>query len=174
MSEREPDCEQAQAKPPGDESPWTQPPPCPDEIISRRDLVGSVLFTSGTLLAGTVVLAALGRTQQQGAGDYKAILPISQLPDEGDAYYFYYPRPQDEAVLIHLPGRGLIAYSRRCPHLGCTILYEAQHRRLLCPCHMGVFDPSTGIPVSGPPERRLPRIVLQLDRGMLVATGVIL
>jgi nitrite reductase/ring-hydroxylating ferredoxin subunit len=175
MSERRPDCEQAQAKPVANESPWAKAPPCLDgrDLVSRRDLLSFTVLTSGTLFAGTVILAVLGRTQQGGDGEWKAILPISELPDEGEAYYFYYPGHDDEAVLIHLRGRGLVAYSRRCPHLGCTVLYEAQHRRLLCPCHMGVFDPWTGIPVAGPAEHRLPRILVQVERGMVIAVGVV-
>jgi nitrite reductase/ring-hydroxylating ferredoxin subunit len=187
MSERKPDENKAQAEPVFLESPWAKYAHCrdaddfvscrelpheADDSISRRELLTFTIFTSGTLFAGTVGLAVLGRMQQPDIGDMNVILPISELPEEGQAYHFYYPRPNDEAVLLHLRGRGLVAYSRRCTHLGCTVVYEPDYHRLFCPCHLGVFDPFTGVPVAGPPERRLPRILIEIKQRMLIATGI--
>jgi len=48
------------------------------------------------------------------------------------------------------PEKDLLAMSDTCPHLGCKVHWEAQKKRFLCPCHMGVFDPQ-GKAIAGPP-----------------------
>ena len=47
-------------------------------------------------------------------------------------------------------GSEFLAFSNRCPHLGCKVHWEARENRFYCPCHQGAFDPS-GRGVSGPP-----------------------
>jgi len=47
-----------------------------------------------------------------------------------------------------------------------------QQGRLHCPCHNGWFDLQTGVPVAGPPQRRLPRVLLEVRDETVYATGV--
>ncbi len=47
-------------------------------------------------------------------------------------------------------GNVFLAFSNRCPHLGCKVHWESQENRFYCPCHQGVFDPA-GRATSGPP-----------------------
>jgi arsenite oxidase small subunit len=85
------------------------------------------------------------------------VIPASDLP-EGASHLFRYPTRSDPAILVHRPGGNLVAYSQKCTHLGCVVYWGAQEDELVCPCHEGVFDPSTGEPIAGPPDRALPRI----------------
>lgn len=48
-----------------------------------------------------------------------------------------------------------VAFDRRCPHLGCPVLWSAEHRRFECPCHHAAFDARTGSVLHGPPRRGL-------------------
>ena len=43
-----------------------------------------------------------------------------------------------------------IAFSSRCPHLGCKVHYSSENQQFICPCHQGVFD-QKGVALSGPP-----------------------
>ena len=99
-----------------------------------------------------------------------AVARAAEVP-EGAARYFAYPAEDDQAVLLHLPGNRFVAYSQVCTHLSCAVYYQAERGRLYCPCHEGVFDPLTGEPVAGPPQRPLPRIVLREENGTLYAVG---
>jgi Rieske Fe-S protein len=90
---------------------------------------------------------------------------------EGQAFYFSYPRPDDQAMLLHLPGGRFVAYGQRCTHLSCAAYYEPHNSRVFCPCHEGIFNPETGDPVAGPPPRRLEQIALQQQDGIIYAVG---
>jgi len=142
-----------------------------DDLVSRRRFLQFAVYTSGALFSGTALLALLGLLQQPEQSEAQ---PVARAADvqEGQPHYFSYPSPDDQAVLLRLPGGQFVAYSQRCTHLSCAVYYQAERERLFCPCHEGVFDPQTGEPVAGPPQRRLPRIRLRQDGDMLVAEGV--
>ncbi|MFN8634566.1 MAG: Rieske 2Fe-2S domain-containing protein [Chloroflexota bacterium] len=139
-----------------------------DDLVSRRELLRLAVLASGALFAGTAVLAALGWLDNRRRGTPKPIVQASQVP-EGAAHYFNYPEPEDQAVLLHLPGGEFVAFSQKCTHLSCAVYYQPERQRLYCPCHEGVFDARTGEPTAGPPQRRLPQIPLRRDGEMLVA-----
>lgn len=57
-----------------------------------------------------------------------------------------------EGVFLSFPDKDPLALSARCPHLGCTVAYDARDGLFRCPCHGSVFDP-LGRRISGPAER---------------------
>jgi rieske iron-sulfur protein len=67
---------------------------------------------------------------------------------------------------------GYAAYSKVCTHAGCMVS-DRDGETLVCPCHFGRFDPTSGASVTGgPPSRALPQLPLTLSSdGYLVATG---
>jgi Rieske Fe-S protein len=146
-----------------------------DELVSRRELLQFAVYTSGALFASTALLALLGgleRLQNKSAMPVVRIATTAELPS-GKALYFNYPGPADQAILLHLPkGNNFVAYSQRCTHLSCAVYFQPEHDRLYCPCHDGVFDPQTGAPIAGPPQRRLGQIALRLEGDVLYAIGL--
>ena len=139
-----------------------------DDLVSRRELLRFAVLTSGTLFVGTAVLAILGWFDNRRRGTPTPIVQASRVP-EGTAHYFSYPEPDDQAVLLHLPGGRFVAYSQKCTHLSCAVYFQPEQKRLYCPCHEGVFDVETGEPTAGPPQRRLPRIELRQEGDALIA-----
>ncbi len=70
--------------------------------------------------------------------------------------------------------RGILAYSKICPHAGCPLgLYEDETHHMLCPCHQSTFDLADfGRVVFGPSARNLPTLAITVDdEGFLVAKG---
>jgi Rieske Fe-S protein len=65
-----------------------------------------------------------------------------------------------------------VAYDQLCTHLLCPVVPAVDVGRLHCPCHNGWFDLETGRPVAGPPQRALPRVLLEVRDGTVYATGV--
>lgn len=141
-----------------------------DELVSRRELLHFAVYTSGALFAATGFLAALGIVRRPTPTPIVRVAQASQIP-EGHALYFTYPGPEDQAMLLHLPGGQFVAYSQKCTHLSCAVFYQPGQERLYCPCHEGVFNPGSGDPVAGPPRRRLPRILLRRDGDVISAVG---
>jgi Rieske Fe-S protein len=60
-----------------------------------------------------------------------------------------------EALVVRLSADEVVAYDRRCPHLGCPIVWSAANARFECPCHHAAFDARTGRVLFGPPRRGL-------------------
>jgi Rieske Fe-S protein len=143
-----------------------------DEAISRRELLNFAVYSSGALFAATAVLAGLGFIPRDTSGPAIQVARIANVP-EGQAVYFHYPTSTlgDEAMLLHLPNGQFAAYNQTCTHLSCGVFYQPDRQRVFCPCHEGVFNPETGEPVAGPPQRRLTRITLRQQDGVLYATG---
>lgn len=141
-----------------------------DELVSRRGLLRFAVYTSGALFASTALLAFLGLVQRRRQTAPQPIARVNEVP-EGQSVYFRYPDSDDEAMLLHLPGGQFVAYSQKCTHLSCSVYYQGERDRLYCPCHEGVFNPLTGDPTAGPPQRRLPRIQLRREGDLLYAIG---
>jgi len=66
------------------------------------------------------------------------------------------------AIVINRPGKGLIAFSKVCTHLGCLVEYERDKNRLVCPCHAGIYDLEGNV-MSGPPPKPLPKLPLRVE-----------
>lgn len=138
--------------------------PQSDEERARRALLQAIG-------AGALTLAGLGT----GATAIRYLWP--EVLFEPDTR-FRIGRPEDITVgtLTALPAQkvfvvreaaGFYAMSAVCTHLGCLTQYEREQGRILCPCHGSRFSPD-GRVTQGPAPRRLPRLQLTLERGVLV------
>jgi Rieske Fe-S protein len=67
-----------------------------------------------------------------------------------------------QAIAVRLDAASVVAFDRRCPHLGCPVVWAAARRRFECPCHRAIFDGRTGRVVTGPPRRGLTPVPLEL------------
>ncbi len=65
-------------------------------------------------------------------------------------------RETESQPLIYIIKKGdkLSALSAVCPHLGCTVPWDADRKEFVCPCHGGTFSPD-GKRLSGPPRRSI-------------------
>lgn len=71
------------------------------------------------------------------------------------------------AIIIDRPGKGYIALSRVCTHLGCLVNYDEEEERLVCPCHAGIYD-LDGRVLSGPPPRPLQQLPLKVEGNKII------
>jgi Rieske Fe-S protein len=142
-----------------------------EELIARRDFGRYLLAASGVFAAGSLGAALWAGLQRANTGEPRAIVELSSV-GEGTAHLFRYPSEDDPAMIVHLPGGELRGYSQKCTHLGCVVFWQEEKDRLYCPCHEGIFDPSTGEPTAGPPDRPLARIDLEVRDGVIWAKGM--
>ena len=54
-----------------------------------------------------------------------------------------------------------------CTHLGCRTSYDRKTKRILCPCHGGVFDVN-GAVLDGPPPAPLPTLSTRVQDGQVL------
>lgn len=149
---------------------WRQEFPYPwdeDEVVTRRDTLRFLLAGSGTLFVATASLAVLGALPHNARATALQIASVGELA-ENEWKVFDFPDQYAQGILIHLPGRGLVAYSDVCTHLSCAVLYTGDGK-LHCPCHEGLFDAHTGNVLGGPPIRPLPLIQLAIENGKIYA-----
>lgn len=140
-----------------------------EDEVTRREFVRYLVLASGGFAAGNVGVALWSSLRSINAGEPRAIVALAEVP-ERSAHLFRYPTDADPAILVHLPGGELRAFSQKCTHLGCVVYYEPERDEMECPCHEGVFDSASGDVLSGPPQRPLGRIDVEVRGDMVWAT----
>ena len=141
--------------------------------VTRRTFVTFLLLLSTTFMASTGFIGLFNwlRRQQESQLAPLRIALLQEIPI-GGAKLFYYPTASDPCLLIRASAERLLAYSQKCTHLSCPVLYQAAEQQFYCPCHAGRFAVEDGRPLSGPPKRPLPRIELRVTGDEIWAVGV--
>ena len=74
-----------------------------------------------------------------------------------------------QSVYVNRAADGqLQVLSAICPHMGCSVGWQASQGKFVCPCHGGQFAPD-GRRISGPPPRGLDNLRTQVKDGKLQA-----
>lgn len=146
-----------------------------DAFIARRDFTKFLVLISGAFVFGQfwIVLKSLIQKNEFSKPMTKRKIASVESVPIGESLIFEYPNASDTCILIRLSQQNYLAYSNKCTHLMCPVIPEVNEGRLHCPCHHGLFDLRTGIPIAGPPRRALPKINLSLENGEIFATGFI-
>lgn len=143
-----------------------------DNHVARREFVKFLTLVSGAFVVGQLWILAQSVLRGRGATpETQRIASIDEVP-VGGALSFAYPGPEDRCLLVRAATDRFVAFNQLCTHLSCAVVPDATRGLLLCPCHNGSFDLESGRPLSGPPRRALPRIVLDVRDGDVFATGV--
>ena len=143
-----------------------------DHYVARRDFTKFLCLTSFAFVVGQCTIAFQNwRRKRRGEPPIVKIADRQQLAVK-QALVFHYPDESEPCLLIRTNENEFVAYSQKCTHLACAVTPEFDANQLLCPCHPGFFDMTTGRPSAGPPRRPLPRITLRVRRDGVYATGV--
>lgn len=140
-----------------------------EDEVTRREFVRFLVVASGGFAAGNVGVALWSSLRSINEGEPRPIVALDRVPEDS-AHLFHYPGDQDPAILVHLPGGELRAFSQKCTHLGCVVYYQGDGE-MECPCHEGHFDARTGDVTGGPPQRPLGRIDVEVRDGVVWATA---
>jgi cytochrome b6-f complex iron-sulfur subunit len=146
------------------------------DSATRRKLLKSGMGVMGACYAGAVGYPvyrylATPAIRAKAEGLVKSVsIPEKNLPGIGTATMFLFgARP---SVLIHHEDGSYSAFDAVCTHLGCTVRFEPENRRIHCPCHGGVYDMNTGAVVSGPPPRALKSYRVEVADGNVTVSRV--
>jgi Rieske Fe-S protein len=162
-------------RPRGEQPKWRRDFPidwAQDEYVSRRELVKFIVLTSAAMVVGQfwiVLKSTIGRVASSPLD--ARIARVDELPIRG-AKTFTYPEGSTPRLLVRTGATTFVAYDQQCTHLQCPVVPAVELGRLHCPCHNGWFDLETGRPLAGPPQRPLPRILVEVRGSSVFATGV--
>jgi Rieske Fe-S protein len=81
--------------------------------------------------------------------------PVS-VPVLGEQVDAWTRSPNQRLGMVWLRKKGdqVTALNAECPHLGCKVGYDREHKRFACPCHESAFTPE-GEVLGGPAPRSL-------------------
>lgn len=149
--------------------------------IGRRSFFGA-LIGMGSMLIGAIVGTPLLRYvlypvyAKGNGGSWSDVGNVSELDlSEGPVSKTITFTQQDgwrevvctESVYVCRAGDGqLQVLSAICPHLGCSVAWQASQGKFVCPCHGGQFKPD-GQHIAGPPPRSLDSLKAQVKDGKL-------
>ena len=69
--------------------------------------------------------------------------------------------------LVRTGEQDVRALHSTCTHLGCRTAYDRRSKRILCPCHGGVFDVQGNV-LDGPPPAPLPSLTTRIEDGQVM------
>ena len=143
-----------------------------ERYVNRRQLAKFLVLTSLAMTAGNLwILAKSVFAKKKTKLPAVPIAGVADVPI-GGVKVFSYPGPEDGCLLIRRGLEEWAAFSQKCTHLSCAVYYAKESDRLECPCHEGFFSAKDGRVLSGPPQRPLPRILVERRGDSLVAAGI--
>ncbi len=130
--------------------------------IARRDFIRYLSLVSLGLFVGQGgVLFKKWWSKKESLTPAFRIVGLNDL-EVGGSYVFNLPEKHEPILLIRLAQEEYVAYSQKCTHLQCPVIWRREDSKILCPCHHGAFQVQTGEVLYGPPERPLPKAKLSL------------
>ena len=139
--------------------------------ITRRRLTEILIGLVALFLTSSAVVVLLKylwpQTLAAGQTSEVKIATVGEVP-VGSAKKFTFNTKA--AVLLNTPA-GFRAFGAVCTHLGCIASWTPSEHVILCPCHIGKYDPNTGAVLSGPPPSPLPAINIAVREGAVYAVG---
>lgn len=142
-----------------------------ETLVNRRQFTKFLTLTSLAMFVGNLWILSKAWLYKQPIFPKQAIAKASEIP-VGSVKLFRYPNANDPCIMVRTTEDTFVAYSQKCTHLSCPVYFSATSGRLECPCHEGSFSVATGEVIKGPPPRPLPRVTLEMQDGMLIATGI--
>ena len=128
----------------------------PARGIARSGFLRTAFMLGGLVLAyGGLGLAALRFLAPGRRRASRSRMYVASTAEVTPGASVSFATPEGENFLLTNTGESLrpwIAFSSRCPHLGCKVHWEGDRQRFYCPCHGGAFD-SQGVAIAGPPAQ---------------------
>lgn len=104
--------------------------------------------------------------------EFHLVTRMSSLPSDGTPRAFIisgertdawtsYPEAELARVYLRVDQGLVICHSARCPHLGCSVNYQASQQKYICPCHHSSFS-LNGTRDNAIPPRDLPQLAVEI------------
>lgn len=74
--------------------------------------------------------------------------------------------PQGQLYLARLEDGGFLALSRTCTHLGCSLRWDVEQGKFICPCHGSSYN-AAGEVLTAPAPRPLDSYPVRIENGIV-------
>jgi cytochrome b6-f complex iron-sulfur subunit len=124
-------------------------------------LLGGLAFIEFSWLGLSILSSRKGkRTAERedvfiSAGEVKNFTPLSVTAI-----------PKGQFYLACLEDGSFLALSRTCTHLGCSVPWDLEKSKFICPCHGSTFD-IAGEVLTPPATRALDSYPVRIENGMI-------
>ena len=137
--------------------------------MKRREFTSLVSLGVGMSVLPAALTACDAQTKNKATVDtaasgdsFEAVGSVSQLEQTGEI--LNEELSNGVALVIKDPTNAekLIAVNPTCPHAGCTVTWESDQQKFLCPCHDSEFS-SSGEVLEGPATEPLASYEVKLE-----------
>jgi nitrite reductase/ring-hydroxylating ferredoxin subunit len=132
------------------------------DILNRRTFLKRLVFA---ILSLEILYVFTGLLKKRGQSK-----EAENLIEAGHESFFekdkVYPFSAGHFYLSRLEDGGFLAISTKCTHLGCTIQFNTNRDRFVCPCHASAFN-KYGEVLSPPATRALDLYPVLIKEGKL-------
>ena len=134
--------------------------------MERKEFLKRTIALCGLSLIPAAVIESCGKQSYAGPSNVNFTLDITNaanvaLKSVGGAVI------ANGVIVIRASSTVFDALSATCTHAGCTVGYDSRAAIILCPCHGGTYDPSTGAVTGGPPPSGLTKYTATLSGNIL-------
>jgi len=134
---------------------------------SRRSFMTKLWLLIGGVALAEVVTIAVDFLRPHPRGDRTKDAGIFTAgPMDGFQIGTVTAFPAGKFYLARLDDGGFLALSRFCTHLGCTVPWNPEDKRFVCPCHASAFA-ITGDVSSPPAPRALDYYPVRIENGIV-------
>ena len=134
--------------------------PCGDGNTSRRDALKLIL--GGALVSAGLSRDLAGADSMSLDGSDVLVGTMDQLPPGSVKTARFHGMP---ILVLNLDGKPTVL-SAVCTHESCTVAWDAEKKRILCPCHGGQYD-GHGKVIEGPPPAPLIQFPVRVQDGKI-------
>ena len=124
-----------------------------------------ILGLVGAFELGLLSLSFFGPVKRKARTDSATLLSAGRVKDIPSGSVL--PFRNGKFYLVRLDDGGFLALSLTCSHLGCSVLWNKEEDRFVCPCHSSLFD-IRGNVLGRPAPRPLDYYRIVIDEGIVM------
>lgn len=125
-------------------------------------LLGGLAFIEFGWLGLSVLRSQEGKHDTENEDVFLAIGEVEKFPPNSVTAI-----PKGQFYLSCLEDGSFLALSRTCTHLGCSVPWNAEKSKFICPCHGSTFD-LKGEVLTPPATRGLDSYPLRIENGVIL------
>ena len=119
---------------------------------------------AGLEFVGLLIAFLFSGSKRSGKKDISQVKIIGRLEDISPNTV--YPYRSGQIYLVRMKDGGFLALSLKCTHLGCSIQWNEDEDKFICPCHSSEFD-RNGDVLSPPAPHALDIFAVIIEEGVV-------